>query len=33
VWSRHITEEHRLIYEIRQDSVVFIACHGHCDDH
>ena len=32
VWSRHITDKHRLIYEIRQDSVVFIACHGHYDD-
>ncbi|MDR1401595.1 MAG: type II toxin-antitoxin system YoeB family toxin [Puniceicoccales bacterium] len=32
MWSRHITEKHRLIYEIREDSVVFIACHGHYDD-
>jgi toxin YoeB len=32
VWSRHITEKHRLIYEIRHDSVVFIACYGHYDD-
>ncbi|MDR1401941.1 MAG: type II toxin-antitoxin system YoeB family toxin [Puniceicoccales bacterium] len=32
VWSRHITHRHRLIYEIREDSVVFIACHGHYDD-
>jgi Txe/YoeB family toxin of toxin-antitoxin system len=33
VWSRHITGKHRLIYEIKPDSVVFISCHGHYDDH
>jgi toxin YoeB len=33
VWSRHISGKHRLIYEIKPDSVVFIACYGHYDDH
>jgi toxin YoeB len=33
VWSRHISGKHRLIYEIKTDSVVFIACYGHYDDY
>lgn len=33
VWSRHISGKHRLVYEIKSDCVVFIACYGHYQDH
>ena len=28
-WSRRITEEHRLVYEITLDSIVIISCRYH----
>ena len=28
-WSRHITEEHRLIYKILPDHVVIVSCKYH----
>jgi toxin YoeB len=28
-WSRRITEEHRLIYQVRDDSIIVISCRGH----
>lgn len=28
-WSRRITEEHRLVYEVRDDSVNIISCRDH----
>ncbi|MBO6118164.1 MAG: Txe/YoeB family addiction module toxin [Bacteroidales bacterium] len=33
-WSRHITEKHRLIYEIRDTEVIVIviSAYGHYDD-
>lgn len=33
VWSRRIVGKHRLVYEINNDSVVFLACYGHYGDH
>ncbi|MDR1457742.1 MAG: type II toxin-antitoxin system YoeB family toxin [Puniceicoccales bacterium] len=33
VWSRHISGKHRLVYEIKSDCIVFIACYGHYRDH
>jgi toxin YoeB len=33
VWSRRIDRRHRLIYEIKRDSIIFIRCYGHYDDH
>jgi hypothetical protein len=33
VWSRHIRGKHRLVYEIKSDCIVFIACYGHYQDH
>ncbi len=31
-WSRRITQEHRLIYRVEQDSVIIQRCRGHYDD-
>ena len=28
-WSRRITTEHRLIYEIHEDSIIIVACRYH----
>ncbi|WP_159991095.1 Txe/YoeB family addiction module toxin [Pelistega ratti] len=28
-WSRRITEEHRLVYEVQADSLFIIACRYH----
>lgn len=31
-WSRRITEEHRLIYKITDESVIIFSCHSHYND-
>lgn len=28
-WSRRITEEHRLVYQVKSDEIVIIMCRGH----
>ena len=28
-WSRRITDEHRLVYKVEDDSIKIISCHGH----
>jgi len=28
-WSRRITDEHRLVYEITDDSIIIISCRYH----
>lgn len=28
-WSRRITEEHRLVYEVRDDEILILLCRGH----
>lgn len=28
-WSRRITGEHRIVYAIKDDSVIIISCRGH----
>jgi toxin YoeB len=28
-WSRRITEEHRLVYDVKEDSIIIISCNGH----
>ena len=28
-WSRRITDEHRLVYKVEEDSIKIISCHGH----
>ena len=33
VWSRRITEKARLVYNIKQDAIIIIACRFHYDDH
>lgn len=33
VWSRRITEKHRLVCDIQSDMVTIIACRFHYDDH
>jgi toxin YoeB len=32
LWSRRITDEHRLIYKIENDIVIIKSCKGHYDD-
>jgi toxin YoeB len=32
LWSRHITDKHRLIYKIENDIVIIKSCKGHYDD-
>lgn len=31
-WSRRITLEHRLVYEVQKDNILIQSCHGHYDD-
>ncbi len=31
-WSRRITDEHRIVYAVKDDTVVIISCKGHYDD-
>ena len=31
-WSRRIDETHRLVYEIREDTVEILQCRGHYND-
>lgn len=31
-WSRRITEEHRLIYRVKDDALEILCCVGHYDD-
>jgi toxin YoeB len=33
VWSRHIDQKNRLVYEIIGGVILFIQCRGHYDDH
>ena len=28
-WSKRITDEHRLVYKVQEDSINIISCHGH----
>ena len=28
-WSRRITDEHRLVYEIKNDTIIIVACMYH----
>ena len=30
-WSRRITEEHRLIYQVKEDSILIAKCRFHYD--
>ncbi|MDR3117268.1 MAG: Txe/YoeB family addiction module toxin [Puniceicoccales bacterium] len=32
-WSRRINDEHRLIYRSSDNTITFISCRGHYDDH
>lgn len=31
-WSRRITDEHRLIYRVFEDSIEIVSCRGHYND-
>jgi len=31
-WSRRITDEHRLIYNVVDETIFILSCHGHYDD-
>lgn len=31
-WSRRITEEHRLIYRVKDDALEILSCMGHYED-
>lgn len=28
-WSRRITEEHRLVYEVKKDEILVVSCYSH----
>ena len=32
LWSRRITGEHRLVYEVRDEAIVIVSCKGHYGD-
>lgn len=32
IWSRRITDQHRLIYRVEHDRIVVISARGHYDD-
>lgn len=32
VWSRRITDEHRLVYHVFDDRIALLRCRGHYDD-
>jgi toxin YoeB len=29
LWSRRIDQEHRLVYQVAEESVMFLSCKGH----
>jgi toxin YoeB len=29
LWSRRITQEHRLVYKVEEDAIIILSCHGH----
>ena len=31
-WSRRITQEHRLIYQVKDDTLIILSCFGHYGD-
>lgn len=31
-WSRRITHEHRLVYEVTDQAIVIVSCQGHYGD-
>jgi toxin YoeB len=31
-WSRRITDKHRLIYEVKENTITLISCYGHYGD-
>ena len=31
-WSRRIDEVHRLVYQLKDDSIMILQCKGHYDD-
>ena len=31
-YSRRITDEHRLVYQLYEESFIIISCYGHYDD-
>lgn len=31
-WSRRITDEHRIVYAIKEDAVIIISCKGHYEN-
>ena len=30
-WSRRITEEHRLVYEVKENTIIIVSCKYHYD--
>ena len=31
-WSRHITDKHRLVYQVIENTVIIFSCFGHYGD-
>lgn len=32
LWSRRITQEHRIVYEVSQNEIFIVSCEGHYTD-
>lgn len=32
LWSRRITDEHRLVYRLENDELIIYSCERHCQD-
>ena len=32
LWSRRISQKHRLIYKVEDDTITIFSCYGHYDD-
>ena len=32
IWSRRISDKHRLMYEVQDDVIILLSCFGHYDD-
>ena len=31
-WSRRITQEHRLVYQVTDETIIVVSCKGHYED-
>lgn len=31
-WSRRLTQEHRIVYKVTDETIIVVACMGHCEN-